>query len=213
MGGKWVLFERYEESSDRQNLARVPLAGGTASPVWTALIYSDGIAVAPDGHRVFVVSRSENGEHQPVIVDLAKVPPAVTGLPELYSSAQAYRKTLPAWTSDGRAVTYVVRRGLVDNLWEMPVTGGKPFQLTHFTDLEIAPYAWSRDGRLAISRGEPKTDAVLATPSDSASTILPGLYLPVLRWGQNRALRNYMNARNGASGFGVNLSPMLCIKR
>ena len=49
------------------------------------------------------------------------------------------------------------------NLWAAPLAGGKPYALTHFSDLGIQGYAFAEDGRLAISRGSPNRDAVLAT--------------------------------------------------
>ncbi|MGH9519207.1 MAG: hypothetical protein ACRD2D_06135 [Terriglobales bacterium] len=67
------------------------------------------------------------------------------------------------WTRDGRAVTYLLRSGSVANLWAAPLAGGKPYALTHFKDLGIQGYAFAEDGRLAISRGSPNRDAVLAT--------------------------------------------------
>jgi hypothetical protein len=49
----------------------------------------------------------------------------------------------------------------VDNIWEQPVTGGPPKPMTHFTSDKIFSFDWSRDGRLALSRGTDTTDAVL----------------------------------------------------
>ncbi|MGH9477419.1 MAG: hypothetical protein ACRD1C_14010 [Terriglobales bacterium] len=51
----------------------------------------------------------------------------------------------------------------MDNIWALPVAGGTAYALTHFTELNIASYAFSRGGRLAISRGSENTDVVLAT--------------------------------------------------
>jgi len=49
----------------------------------------------------------------------------------------------------------------VDNVWEQPLAGGLPKQVTHFTSDRIFYFDWSRDGRLALSRGTDQTDAVL----------------------------------------------------
>ena len=49
----------------------------------------------------------------------------------------------------------------VDNIWEQPVAGGPPKPVTHFTSDRIFGFDWSRDGRLALSRGTEPTDAVL----------------------------------------------------
>jgi Tol biopolymer transport system component len=64
------------------------------------------------------------------------------------------------WTPDGKAITYVdVNR---TNIWALPVDGGRPYQITRFTDRSIAGYAWSRDGkRLAVVRATITNDIVL----------------------------------------------------
>ena len=68
------------------------------------------------------------------------------------------------WTPDGHAIAYVDRRGSADNIWLQPVGGGKPKQLTHFSDGNIWTFAWSRDGKiLALARGSSPSDAVLFT--------------------------------------------------
>jgi len=42
----------------------------------------------------------------------------------------------------------------------VPVGGGQPKQLTHFTSDGVSHFAWSRDGRwLAMSRGNVTSDA------------------------------------------------------
>ena len=41
------------------------------------------------------------------------------------------------------------------------MTGGPSKPVTHFTSEKIYNFVWSRDGRLALSRGAWQTDAVL----------------------------------------------------
>jgi Tol biopolymer transport system component len=65
------------------------------------------------------------------------------------------------WTPDGRALTYPLLQANEMNLWEQPVNGEPPKQLTHFHD-RIMAYDWSPDGkRLAITRYHYSSDAVL----------------------------------------------------
>ncbi|MGH9495469.1 MAG: TolB family protein, partial [Candidatus Sulfotelmatobacter sp.] len=61
-----------------------------------------------------------------------------------------------AWTPDGKGLTLVRNTSAgVQNLYMIPLRGGKEVQLSHF-DSEpglIAAYAWSLDGKkLAITR-------------------------------------------------------------
>ena len=65
------------------------------------------------------------------------------------------------WTPDGRAISYINIVNGVGNIWEQPVEGGPPKPMTHFTSDKIFWFDWSRDGRLALSRGTDTTDAVL----------------------------------------------------
>jgi Tol biopolymer transport system component len=65
------------------------------------------------------------------------------------------------WTADGRAISFINSVNGVGNIWEQPVAGGLPKQVTHFTSDEIFYFDWSRDGRPALSRGTEPTDAVL----------------------------------------------------
>jgi hypothetical protein len=54
--------------------------------------------------------------------------------------------------------------GGVGTLYVQPVSGGKPYPLTHFVSEEIVWFAWSKDGKqIAIARGIESSDAVLIT--------------------------------------------------
>ncbi|MGH9525925.1 MAG: hypothetical protein ACRD2F_04560, partial [Terriglobales bacterium] len=157
-----AAFAYMGDAAGQQFLGQVPVAGGVPRRIWAGFVYADGTAVSPHGHRVFLVSRAPDGSHDPVVLDLTHTPPAVIHLPPFFAAPADYVNGHFAWTPDGKAISYVRRQGLVDNLWAMPVAGGKPSELTHFTHLQIAGYAWSADGRLAISRGQQNTDVVLA---------------------------------------------------
>lgn len=66
------------------------------------------------------------------------------------------------WTPDGNALTYVITGGGVSNLWNQPVAGGAPKQLTDFKADQIFSFDWSRDGKqLVASRGVETNDVVL----------------------------------------------------
>ena len=65
------------------------------------------------------------------------------------------------WTPDGRAISFINSVNGVGNIWEQPVEGGPPKAVTHFTSDKIFCFDWSRDGRLALSRGTDTTDAML----------------------------------------------------
>jgi hypothetical protein len=66
------------------------------------------------------------------------------------------------WSPDGRAVQYLLWKGPVDNLWEQPVLGGTPHQVTRLTSGRIFVFNWTADGKqLLLARGEETSDVIL----------------------------------------------------
>ena len=73
-----------------------------------------------------------------------------------FRSARAWMR----WTPDGQSIAYVDTNG--SNIWSQPLDGGPPRQITHFSDRQVASFAWSRDGkRLAVARTTTTNDIVL----------------------------------------------------
>ena len=152
--GRWVVFRGSQRG--KNVLMRVPSEGGPAAELTNYT--SDYPSVSADGK--WIACLYFPGQNQPP--SLAMVP--VTGgqpakvLP-LPATATA---NLPIhWTPDGRAISFINSVNGVDNIWEQPVAGGPPKPVTHFTADKIFSFDWSRDGRLALSRGTDTTDAVL----------------------------------------------------
>jgi Tol biopolymer transport system component len=86
----------------------------------------------------------------------------MTASPPSYRIAQAvYPFPSVRWAPDGEALTYVVTKAGVSNIWSQPLKGGPPQQLTHFTDQQIFYFDWSPQGDLVLSRGSVASDAVL----------------------------------------------------
>ncbi|MGH9482560.1 MAG: hypothetical protein ACRD1L_10780, partial [Terriglobales bacterium] len=159
-GGREVCY-MFVDAKGNQTVGTVPLAGGAPQQAWvTPVLAGSCQAASPDGSRAVAIIRSANKGRQAVIVRLDGGQPQATPLPALDVSPG----TGPLrWTPDGRALTYRLHRGTTDNIWALPLAGGAPYPLTHFTDLNISAYAFAKDGRLAVSRGSRNSDAVLAT--------------------------------------------------
>lgn len=49
------------------------------------------------------------------------------------------------WSPSGKSLQYLVTRIGVTNIWEQPLTGGKPRQLTQFSAGQIFDFNWSSD--------------------------------------------------------------------
>lgn len=66
------------------------------------------------------------------------------------------------WSPVGTGLQYLITHDGVANVWEQPLRGGKPKQLTKFTSERIFDFNWSSDDRrLFLTRGEITSDVVL----------------------------------------------------
>src|SRR4029077_11386314 len=66
------------------------------------------------------------------------------------------------WSSDGEAVQYLLTSNGATNVWEQPVSGGEPKQLTKFTSGLIFDFNWSSDHtKLLLTRGSISSDVIL----------------------------------------------------
>ena len=65
------------------------------------------------------------------------------------------------WTPDSRGLTYAATRGGVSNIWEQPLDGSAPQQLTDFKSDLISSFAWSKDRRLVCTRAAAANDVIL----------------------------------------------------
>jgi serine/threonine protein kinase/Tol biopolymer transport system component len=148
--GKWVVF--YQE--EKYFLMKVSSQGGPVSQLTD--FKSASPSVSPDGKWISCLFITP--ENQPN--SLAMIPFA-GGQPAKLFPLPATAGGSSIWTPDGRAISFVNHVNAVDNIWEQPVAGGPPKPVTHFTADKIFSFDWSRDGRLAFSRGTDATDAVL----------------------------------------------------
>ena len=75
--------------------------------------------------------------------------------------AGIYRESCLRWSPDGKGLQYLLTKGDVTNIWEQPLSGGPPRQMTKFTG-RIFDFNWTEDGKqLLLSRGEVTSDVVL----------------------------------------------------
>jgi Tol biopolymer transport system component len=66
------------------------------------------------------------------------------------------------WAPSGKALQYLLTRSGATNLWEQPLTGGEPRQITNFSSGRIFDFAWSRDGKqLLLTKGNQTSDVIL----------------------------------------------------
>ncbi len=136
-------------------LWRVPLEGG--DPVKLDLPPSQP-GFSWDGKLVLYGSQNVEGTNMGSKMIVA---PAAGGTP-LHTFDIPFGMQSPKFTPDGKAIAYIITRNHAANIWEQPLAGGEPVQLTKFTSGEMFAFAWARDGKqLAFSRGQHKTDVVM----------------------------------------------------
>lgn len=68
------------------------------------------------------------------------------------------------WSPDGTALQYLLTRSDATNLWEQPLQGGEPRQMSRFNTGRIFNFTWTRDRKhLLLARGQSTRDIVLIT--------------------------------------------------
>ncbi len=143
---------------DDSRIWQVPINGGQSRQLTDR--HSHTPAVSPDGKLLafYYTDESAAAKFKLGIMALASG--------ELQRSLEVPADVNPqqlAWTPDGRSLSFVRSIGGVANVWSLPANGGKPRPVTNFSADEIIHFAWSRDGRLALTRGSLATDIFLVT--------------------------------------------------
>jgi DNA-binding winged helix-turn-helix (wHTH) protein/Tol biopolymer transport system component len=151
----------YVTEDSPQKIWRVPIDGGT--PMKIAEILGDEISgrlsVSPNGQLIaYPYDRytSPAGPGWSVVV----IP--VGGGPPLWSFNVPTGFSGARWSPRGEGLQYMLTRDGTTNIWEQPLAGGEPKQLTKFTSGKIFDFNWTADGKnLLVSRGEVTSDVVL----------------------------------------------------
>jgi DNA-binding winged helix-turn-helix (wHTH) protein/Tol biopolymer transport system component len=157
--GKWVIYYSFEDHA----IHKIAFEGGQPQ-----------VLVSADQHPFWVFSITPDGKQ--LVVKWSPV-----GIPErpefAFISLQTGQpiREIPALadaccaivTPDAQHIAFLRHLGGVDNIWLQPTNGSAPFAMTdfrlsHSINQEIAPFAWSADGRfLAIRFKVSKSDAII----------------------------------------------------
>jgi len=149
--GEWLFYETIHEGEFvlvRQSLTTgevvVVLTGDCHEPTWS-----------PDGSRMALHFRGE-GER------LWKTGILSADGGELQETYDFHSETQSPWSVDGRGLFHSETKDGVGNIFLMPLDGGEPQQLTHFSEGEIFYFDVSPDGStLLIVQGRRLRDIVL----------------------------------------------------
>ena len=171
--GKWVVYLRGPSWTP----LRVPISGGPSQEMTKDLVaagysalslgsFQYSVAISPDGKRIAYLFLPNTPVEHPGSPSASrpnqlKVIPFEGG-PPVYQFAWPPSASDPRWAPGGDAVEYVLTKNGVSNIWQQPLTGGQPKQITNFKSGLIFDFQWSRDGsQLALTRGDLTSDVIL----------------------------------------------------
>jgi Tol biopolymer transport system component len=139
--GSWMTYES-------RGIWRMPVDGGAPVRIWNQRGWA---WISPDGKSVLIGVAGEK----------LRIIPAAGGEPIKTFDDLAGNAGSVHWSADGSGLVYVKTVAGVSNLWQRPLAGGEPKQLTSFTSERITWFDVSRDGRIAFARGSTSSDVVL----------------------------------------------------
>jgi eukaryotic-like serine/threonine-protein kinase len=157
--GKFVF---YISMGAPQRIMRVPIEGGDSQIVGDVpgQTVRGTMRVSPDGRFLAFPYDQERPEPSSKLAVVS----AQTGktIKTYDAPGGIYRDSCLRWSPDGKGLQYLLTKGDVTNVWNQPLFGGPPHQVTKFTVGRIFDFNWTADGKqLVLSRGEVTSDVVL----------------------------------------------------
>jgi Tol biopolymer transport system component len=151
--GQWIIYQQ-GLGQDGASTWRVPAAGGEAQHLFESLAHRP--AASPDGKLLAYVYLDEQGWGLAVRALEGSETVKKFPLPSTAGS-RIFR-----WTPNGQSLAYLVSEKGVSNIWQQPLSGAPPSQLTNFQTGQLLTFAWSGDGQwLAYMRQSTTSDVVL----------------------------------------------------
>ncbi len=153
--GKWIYFSTGSHDVGRKNdIYRVSSEGGTPMPVSADRFTNEFQGTpSPDGTSIAFAARG-NGDNQwwrhghshldESEIWLRKEGGVYSKLVDLNG-----RNVWPMWTPDGRSIYFMSDRVAAQNIWELTL-GGKPKQITKFTDGRVLWPSIGYDGKAIV---------------------------------------------------------------
>jgi Tol biopolymer transport system component len=144
--------------NDKYSIRKISIDGGEPSTVVSDR--STQPDVSPDGKWVACFAQRDGATDWEIfVVPIDGGPP----VKKFALSATVDPETSGLrWTPDGKGLTYVSTVEGISNIWQQPVKGGKPKQLTDFKENKIFFFDWSRTNqKLILVRGIDTTDLIL----------------------------------------------------
>lgn len=152
---KWIVYD--VNSTAGPKIFRMPIEGGSATEIANAPGGGGTPRISPDGK--FIVYEIQEGS--PVPQRKLVVIPAEGGS-RIHEFPMPSGSSGARWSPDGKGLQFALTRKGAANVWEQPLAGGQPHQVTDFPSGIIFSFAWSRDGKtLLVAKGNQTRDVVL----------------------------------------------------
>ena len=163
---KWVIYTRIDSASTKPLLWKVPIDGGDPIQITTNTALQT--IVSPDGK--YLACWYSDGPQSPARLAIMPIeggqPIKMLDIPPSIGEFVNIR-----WTSDSKAISYIDNKGGIANIWNQPIDGGQPKQVTNFNSERVFGFDWSRDGKnLGLSRGKTSTDVILIRDEGRGAT-------------------------------------------
>jgi DNA-binding winged helix-turn-helix (wHTH) protein/Tol biopolymer transport system component len=156
--GRFVFYVTVDSP---QKIWRIPIEGGT--PTQIAEIQGDSISgrmsVSPDG-RLIAYPYTQYSSSPGAGWALAVIPAGGGSPIKTFHVPAGFSGT--RWSPQSNGLQYTLTLNGTTNIWEQPLAGGTPKQITKFSSGRIFDFNWTEDGKqLLVTRGEVTSDVVL----------------------------------------------------
>lgn len=151
--GKWVVYTSFPDWT----LWKIPIEGG--EPIKISQGYAREQTISPDGKWI-AYTTFENDKYRWALI------PFEGGLPvkKFEIPPNASQMQMVRFSPDSSAISFISTIEGVSNIWQQPIDGSPPKQMTNFNSDRIFSYDWSHDGKqLVLIRGAWTADMTLIT--------------------------------------------------
>jgi eukaryotic-like serine/threonine-protein kinase len=145
--GKFIIFERRSADFTKSSLLKIPIEGGEPLPLVTDDKQMQILPKLSDDGKFLVYSTMSFDKANTRFNRSVKVHTMNGNTPgELKKSFDTYFGFNYRFTPDGKNLTYINQTG-VPNIFNVPLDGNAPKQLTNFNSGHTVNFAWSKDGK------------------------------------------------------------------
>jgi eukaryotic-like serine/threonine-protein kinase len=155
--GKWFVYNSWDKGP--QLIMKMPVEGG--EPLQLAELSGHNPVISPDGRLVAYVHQDEQTRKPRIDVIDARGGQPLKEF-ELPPTFALWWGGVMQWSPDGLSLHYIDTRQGVSNIWDQPLAGGPPRQMTDFKSDYLFQFDWSPDGKyLAVVRYTVSSDVLL----------------------------------------------------